>query len=32
MRERIDALCDGSTKQSKVIREALDIGLTELEK
>jgi len=31
MRERIDALCIGSREQAKVIREALEIGLTQLE-
>lgn len=31
-RERIDKLCVGSLKKSKVIREALEIGLAELEK
>ncbi|EDN70385.1 hypothetical protein BGP_2426 [Beggiatoa sp. PS] len=31
MRERIDTLSAGSKKQSKVIREALDIGLTQMD-
>jgi predicted DNA-binding protein len=32
MRERIDKLCkERSKEQAKVIREAIDIGLTELE-